>query len=806
MSSITKNNKNSITPNSNSNTENETETETNTNNDATIQALNSLLNLINNPQDLLHTILLPPSTHNKKHKDQVHLLKCISKELFGRVEQIASLQDQLGTRSGVSEGDGDGDDEEEGESFPLSGLPELYTGTKTTETKEDDNTVNEDDMDTEYEVDSETIFNQVDIQNDALLKKMNKSVRKLTKKIDREGKDVVRLLTMDDMEEEEKETGSDDSSNSDDDDDESGNESKENDDDDDSEDEETRRIRERMERSMVDMDGFSDDDEEDENESDDDDEETKIKKSNQNDSKTKKEEEGIDPSREDLYDGFFDLHEMEDFADEEEEMLPDEAWTEPIPDAADAEELLAERKKSLPHVMAREGKEDNDDEEDGEFDALEKQVKNLNSVRRKRYRDDEDINALANMYGDMNGGEDVDEEEEDEVINITAADFFGPPRKPSKAFMKKSQAQKEKKDAFDDNNGGGDDDDSWNDHDFAAEETKNWRDQEPKNDDDGDDNENDSDDDDSDDGDKSEKMNDQSSSEDETNNNNNNTNKTEKPKELSNYAKRSTKLEEMTKNLEKEILAEKPWQMVGEAKGTQRPTNSLLEATPTFEFATKMAPLITAEHTESIEEMIQKRILAEDWDDVVPRELPDIGLNKRKGELPEVSQEKSKLSLGELYEREYLKKTTGYDADKVEKETEEEKVKNEMRMLFANVCSKLDALSNYHFAPRPVADEAEAKTSATPAVAMEEVLPLHVSDAHAMAPEEIFNKKKGKDSILRGESELEQVSIILSSSLNFAHIYICINLIFKLIFTHTSLSNYQSSFLISILHPPNPIV
>jgi U3 small nucleolar RNA-associated protein MPP10 len=170
-----------------------------------------------------------------------------------------------------------------------------------------------------------------------------------------------------------------------------------------------------------------------------------------------------------------------------------------------------------------------------------------------------------------------------------------------------------------------------------------------------------------------------------------------------------------------------------------------------------MAPIITVEHTLSIEDMIKKRILAEDWDDVVPRELPDIGMSKRNGELPEVSQEKSKLSLGELYEREYLKKVTGYDKDAIEKETEEEKAKSEMKMLFANLCSKLDALSNYHFAPRPVADEAEVKSTATPAVAMEEILPLHVSDSQAVAPEEVYAKKKGREGILRGESEFDQV-------------------------------------------------
>lgn len=80
-----------------------------------------------------------------------------------------------------------------------------------------------------------------------------------------------------------------------------------------------------------------------------------------------------------------------------------------------------------------------------------------------------------------------------------------------------------------------------------------------------------------------------------------------------------------------------------------------------------------------------------------------------------------------------------------------------MKMLFANICSKLDALSKYHFAPRPVAEEADVKTASTPAIAMEEVLPLHVSDARALAPEEIYGKKKGRDGILRGESEMNQV-------------------------------------------------
>ena len=686
--------------------------ETTKDSDDTGGALNSLLDLIDNPQNFLHSLLLSPSPTNIEHLDQVNLLRSISKELFSKVEKLAALQEKVELESSKNR-ENYHDDLDEEEVYPLSGLPELYTGSNIKIKDGDD-----EDEDDEFKADSETIFNQVDVQNTALLTKVKKTLRKMSRKIEKNGEGLVKLLNMEDMNSEEEDAIEEDMESET---ERSQSEDEGNDDnDDDSEDENTRRIRERMERSMAEMDGFSN--------SEDDEDDTKEIIDNKKTSSPS--DDPIDPSREDLYDGFFDLHEMENFADEEEEMLPDEAFGEPKPDD---EETLEERKKSLPHLMAREGKEDDDDDDDDEeFNALEKQVES--SVRRKRYRDDEDIDALAGMYNDMNE-EASDDDSDDEGVDMTAVDFFGPPKKPSMAFIEKSREKKENKNVT------FEDDDSWNDHDFSAE-GKDWRNQES------DDNNQEG----------KEKESEESSDEIETvgaeeNDNGND----ETSNKLSNYAERSSKLEVMTKELEKDLLAEKPWQMVGEAKATQRPTNSLLEVTPTFEFATKMAPMITAEHTVSIEDVIKKRILAEDWDDVIPRELPDIGLDKRNGELPEVSQEKSKLSLGELYEREYLKKATGYDADKVEKETEEEKVKNEMKMLFANLCSKLDALSNYHFAPRPVADEAEVKSSATPAVAMEEVLPLHVSDAQAMAPEEIFGNKKGRQSVLHGESEMNQV-------------------------------------------------
>lgn len=245
----------------------------------------------------------------------------------------------------------------------------------------------------------------------------------------------------------------------------------------------------------------------------------------------------------------------------------------------------------------------------------------------------------------------------------------------------------------------------------------------------------------------------------------------------SSHALRNKKLQAQTLELEQSLF-EKPWKMMGEAKATDRAVDSLLDdgakggATPEFEVAFRPAPVRDPEeHTATLEGMIKRRILDEDWDDVVPRELPDIGVRRGGGrggdDAPDVSQEKSKLGLGQLYEREYLKKTTGIDPTEKEQRTEEDAAKEEMKGLFAELCSQLDALSNYHFAPRPVAEEADVdvhdqKGGDRPsAIAMEEVLPLHVSKERAAAPEELYgsgkNPEVNKGGVLKGETELDQV-------------------------------------------------
>jgi hypothetical protein len=136
---------------------------------------------------------------------------------------------------------------------------------------------------------------------------------------------------------------------------------------------------------------------------------------------------------------------------------------------------------------------------------------------------------------------------------------------------------------------------------------------------------------------------------------------------------------------------------------------------------------------------------------VVPKDVgEDLLMNKRaKDDLPEVSQEKSKEGLGDIYEREYLRLAMG-----VEVESEESKVKTEMAKLFRSLClvrplidvsfvswlppegdrtgvsQKLDSLSNFHFTPRPANVEATVQAN-VPAISMEEVIPLAVSQAQA---------------------------------------------------------------------------
>jgi U3 small nucleolar RNA-associated protein MPP10 len=116
----------------------------------------------------------------------------------------------------------------------------------------------------------------------------------------------------------------------------------------------------------------------------------------------------------------------------------------------------------------------------------------------------------------------------------------------------------------------------------------------------------------------------------------------------------------------------------------------------------------------------------------------------------ELDDSRSKKSLAELYEADYLKQATGnHTSEKDEKLKQEH---TDIDNLFLGLCQKLDALSNFHYTPKAPKPEITVVSNA-PAISMEEVIPVNVSDATRLAPEEVFEKKRNE---VKGETELDQ--------------------------------------------------
>ncbi|NWI37139.1 MPP10 protein, partial [Picathartes gymnocephalus] len=205
----------------------------------------------------------------------------------------------------------------------------------------------------------------------------------------------------------------------------------------------------------------------------------------------------------------------------------------------------------------------------------------------------------------------------------------------------------------------------------------------------------------------------------------------------SSFEKRQEKMSKKIKSLEEALLEEKPWQLKGEVTGQKRPENSLLEETVLFDHAVRMAPVITEETTFQLEDIIKQRILDEAWDDVVPKEKPKEEAFEYKKRIS-LDHEKSKLSLAEIYEQEYMK------LHQQKTEEEENPEHKEIQEMMDSLFQKLDALCNFHFTPKPPVPEVKI-VSNLPAISMEEVAPVAVSDAALLAPEEIKEKNKAGD-------------------------------------------------------------
>ncbi|KAI8367076.1 U3 small nucleolar ribonucleoprotein complex, subunit Mpp10 [Blakeslea trispora] len=209
--------------------------------------------------------------------------------------------------------------------------------------------------------------------------------------------------------------------------------------------------------------------------------------------------------------------------------------------------------------------------------------------------------------------------------------------------------------------------------------------------------------------------------------------------EKSAFQKQQERLQAQIEAFEDENVQDKHWTLRGEANAGARPVNSLLEEDLEFEHGNKPVPVITQETTQTLEDVIKKRILDNMFDDVerkVDPTLKPFVPSKRV----ELNDEKSKKSLADMYEDDYVSKQTG-EAKKDARDEALEKDHAEISQMFQDLCHKLDALSNFHYTPKAPKPEMSIVSNSA-AISMEEVTPVNVSDATLLAPEEVYDKKR----------------------------------------------------------------
>eukprot|EP00850_Spirogloea_muscicola_P019984 SM000204S05846 [mRNA] locus=s204:11722:15996:+ [translate_table: standard] len=211
------------------------------------------------------------------------------------------------------------------------------------------------------------------------------------------------------------------------------------------------------------------------------------------------------------------------------------------------------------------------------------------------------------------------------------------------------------------------------------------------------------------------------------------------------------------KELEEANLSVQSWTMLGEVAAGQRAKNSALEVDLDFEHAARPPPVLTEESTLSLEDVIRTRVAQGQFDDVVRKEVAVAAPLK---EAMEIDESKSKKGLSEIYEAscswlfgpillltadssvalesriasaEYMHKTGQVPAPT----STTEAVKREAAAIFKELCGKLEALAHFHFAPKPVVTDMTVRMD-VPALAIEEVAPVAVTEASLLAPEEVF--------------------------------------------------------------------
>lgn len=215
---------------------------------------------------------------------------------------------------------------------------------------------------------------------------------------------------------------------------------------------------------------------------------------------------------------------------------------------------------------------------------------------------------------------------------------------------------------------------------------------------------------------------------------------------LSPFEKERLLEQRRVEKLENARLYNADWAMGGEVSGVKRPKDSLIDTTLDFEHGMKPVPVVTEASTMKLEERIKRRIVEKLFDDVKrrqPRSTADDLVATRKDNA--IDSEKSKLSLMDLYEKEYmdkLKAAEGPNTSTAEPLTEIEKDELRAIQMWKRLSQHLDALSNFFFTPKPVQQDLDARVRAVehqaPAIVVETVGNFAMNRENALAPQDLY--------------------------------------------------------------------
>ena len=232
------------------------------------------------------------------------------------------------------------------------------------------------------------------------------------------------------------------------------------------------------------------------------------------------------------------------------------------------------------------------------------------------------------------------------------------------------------------------------------------------------------------------------------------------------HERRQAKIAGEIQKLEAASVSRRDWMLMGEATATQRPQNSLLETALDWEFAGRRAPVSTEETTRDIAEIVKRRIIAREFDEITRRRPDALDENTRRGLTDDIDLiNKDRKGLAEEYEEEWQKQENP-DTYSSKAEQKLRKEEQDVERMWKEVSSKLDALSSWHYRPRPVEASMQV-VSDIKAVQMEDAQPSTaqgIGGAESrLAPQEIYkpvqHKKNkgevvGKDGIPIAKAEM----------------------------------------------------